>query len=437
VAPEAVADPVVDPLTGWLDDVLSGLAVGVAECATAESGPVSDAARIDRIARLEKLKAAAAALQAAESVRFAQSQANAQLAADVHPDKIGRRERQRAIGQGIADQLGLACRMSGFAAARRLEMARVLWFELPQTYRLLVAGEISDYVASLVVTETRHLDAQMKRDVDAKIIAAGIAKMGPRSAAACARRHAYEADPQGYVNRGRTERKHRRVSLRPAPDTMSLLSGYLPADQGVACMKALQEHTNTVKAGGDQRSRDQIMADTLVERLTGQAQATDVTAELQIVMDLDALLDANNHKPAELNGYGPLPADLARDILATSKGRLWWRRLYASPFGGPLAGGDPHRRSFDGYLRKLIMWRDRQCRDPYCEASIRHIDHIQRFADGGLTIYPNGRGECERGNYVREMPGWNVEIISSGLDGQPHAVKITTPTGHSYLSRAP
>lgn len=410
VAPVAVADP----LTGWLDDVLSGLAVGVADCASAEPGEVADAARIDRIARLEKVKAAAAALQAAESVRFAQSQAETQLAADVHPDKIGR---------GVADQLGLACRISGFAAARRLGMARALWFDLPQTYQLLTTGEISDYVGSLVVTETRHLDAATRRDVDARITAAAIAQMGPRRAAACARRHAYEA--------------HRRVSLRPAPDTMSLLSGYLPVEQGGACMKSLQEHTDTVKAGGDRRCRDQIMADTFVERVTGQAQAADVNAELQIVMDLDVLLDANNHKPAELAGHGPLPADLARDILATSKGRLWWRRLYASPVGGPLAGGDPHRRSFDGYLRKLIMWRDRDCRDPYCEAPIRHIDHIQRYTDGGLTIYPNGRGACERGNYVREMPGWKVAAISSGLDGQFHTIKITTPTGHSYFSRAP
>jgi Domain of unknown function (DUF222) len=427
LAPEVVADPVVDPLTGWLDDVLSGLAEGVGHCASAESG-VSDATRIDRIARLEKIKAAAAALQAAESIRFAQSQVEAQLAADVHPDKIGR---------GIADQLALACRTSGFAAARQLEMARTLWFDLPQTYRLLVAGEISDYVASLVVTETRHLDAARRREVDEKIIAAGIAEMGSRRAATCARRYAYEADPHGFMHRGRTERKHRRVTLRPAPDTMSFLSGYLPVEQGVACIKALQDHTDSAKASGDKRSRDQIMADTLVERLTGQTKATDVNAELQIVMDLDALLDADNRKSAELAGYGPLPADLARDILATSKGRLWWRRLYASPVGGPLTGGDPHRRNFDGYLRKLIMWRDRECRDPYCEAPIRHIDHIHRYIDGGLTIYSNGRGECERGNYVREMPGWKVESLSSGLDGQPHTIKITTPTGHSYCSRAP
>jgi hypothetical protein len=189
LVPEPAADLIIDPQTGWLDDVLAGLAEGVAECASPEEAAgVSDAVRVDRMARLEMIKAAAAALQMAESVRFAQSQAEAQLAADVHPDRIGR---------GIADQLGLACRVSGFEAARRLGVARGLWFELPETYRLLVAGEISEYVASLVVAETRHLDADARRVVDAKITAAGIAQMGPRSAAACARKHAYEADPEG------------------------------------------------------------------------------------------------------------------------------------------------------------------------------------------------------------------------------------------------
>jgi hypothetical protein len=252
LVPEPASDLVNDPQTEWLDDVFGCLAEGVAACASrGNAGGVPDAVRIDRIARLEKIKAAAAALQAAESVRFAQSQAEVQLAADVHPDKIGR---------GIANQLGLACKVSGFEAARRLGVARALWFDLPETYRLLVAGEISEYVASLVVTETRHLDPNARRDVDAKITGAGISQMGPRSAAACARKHASEADPQAYVQRGRTERKNRRVTLRPAPDTMSPLSGYLPAEQGVACLKALRDHTDAAKAAGDPRCRDQVTA---------------------------------------------------------------------------------------------------------------------------------------------------------------------------------
>ncbi len=206
--PVPAAELVVDARTGWFDEVLAGLASGVAECVRpGDAGGVSDAVRVDRIARLEKIKAAAGALQMAESVRFAQSQAEAQLAAEVHPDRIGR---------GIADQLGLACHVSGFEAARRLGVARGLWFDLPRTYRLLVAGEISEYVASIVVTETRHLDAQTRREVDAKITAAGIcgdgaaerrgvcpqARLRGGSGGLCAARPDGTEEPSGHAAAG-------------------------------------------------------------------------------------------------------------------------------------------------------------------------------------------------------------------------------------------
>jgi hypothetical protein len=111
--------PATDVLVGRLDEMLAELAAAVAD-----STPASDADRIDRIARLEKLRAATAALQAAESVRFAQSQVAEQLTAQVHPAKIGR---------GIAEQIGLACHISPVTAARRLNTARALWFELTPT----------------------------------------------------------------------------------------------------------------------------------------------------------------------------------------------------------------------------------------------------------------------------------------------------------------
>jgi len=65
----------------------------------------------------------------------------------VHPD---------AIGRGIAEQIGLACRISPVAAARRLNTARAWWFELPDTYSQLTAGELSERVAETIAAETRH-----------------------------------------------------------------------------------------------------------------------------------------------------------------------------------------------------------------------------------------------------------------------------------------
>lgn len=297
----------------------------------------------------------------------------------------------RQIGQGIAEQVALACQLSPYTAARRLNSARAWWFDLPETYAALAAGELSERVAETVVSETRHLDAATRREVDSRLRAAGVSGLGAREAAASARRFAYEADPQGYVERGRTERRHRRVGLRPAPDTMAVLTGYLPVEQGVACLAALRQHTDGVVATGDDRTRDQIMADSLVERLTGQTRAQDVAVELQIVMPLEAVLDPDTSRTTTVTGAGPLPARLAREIVADTQGRRFWRRLFASP-AGHLIDADRRRRRFAGALARLLRARDQTCRDPFCGAPIRHLDHVVRFADGGLTTRENGRG---------------------------------------------
>jgi hypothetical protein len=69
---------------------------------------VADAFRIDRLARLEKLRAVTAALQVAESVRFAQSQVAEQMAAKVPPE----------TGSHLSDPKGcLWGRSAGLSAA--------------------------------------------------------------------------------------------------------------------------------------------------------------------------------------------------------------------------------------------------------------------------------------------------------------------------------
>ena len=413
--------PSGDAVVVRLDVILEELAAVVVDGTS-----VSDAVRIDRMARLEKLRAVTAALQAAESVKFAQSQVADQLAAEVHPD---------AIGRGIAEQIGLACRISPSVAARRLSTARAWWFELPDTYRQLATGELSERVAEQVVTETRHLDPDVRGHVDQQIVAAKITGMGFKAATACIRKIAYETDRDGYPHRGRTERKHRRVGIRPAPDTMAVLTGYLPVEQGIACYAALRQHADTAVSGGDGRTRDQIMADTLVERTTGQTRAADVNIELQLMMPLDTLINPDDHRPTIIPEYGPLPAGMAWEIVTSSQGRKWWRRLFTAPSAvkgrcGPIVGGDPTRRCFDGWLAHLIKLRDQSCTDPFCDAALRHIDHIRRHRDRGPTAYINGRGVRERGNYIRKMPGWRISLIDCGV---PHR----TPQDHHHHTHRP
>jgi hypothetical protein len=417
------------------DEVTAELAATLARftaLAVAVDEVVDDASRIDRIALLEQMRSAVAAAQHTQMVRFARSQVEKHIADDTLDPK--------AVGRGVGDQIALACRVSPFAGSRRLGVARTLHADLPGIRGLLAAGGISEETATLIVTETSHLDPEQRRQVDAQLCAAGVEQLPRRRAAATARRYAYAADPAGYVARGRTARADRRVTLRPAPDTMSLLTGFLPVEQGVACLAALRRHTDALVAAGDARGRGQIMADTLVERLTGQAEAADVNVEVGIVMSLDSLIGATGDTDAgsaEVVGHGPIPTGIARDLLANTLGRRWWRRLFTMPEGGPLVSGDPRRRAFDGFLAGLIKVRDGgRCRDPYCDAPIRHLDHIVAHRAGGPTSFANGRGVCARGNYVREMPGWEVELVDDGLGRHRHTVRTTTPTGHTYTSRA-
>jgi hypothetical protein len=136
-------------------------------------------------------------------------------------------------------------------------------------------------------------------------------------------------------------------------------------------------------------------------------------------------------------GHGPLPGGIVRDVLANTAGQRWWRRLFTHPGHRTLVGGDPQKRLFDGVLAKLIELRDHgRCRDPYCDAPIRHHDHITQSRAGGPASFTNGRGVCARGNFVRELPGWQVHLVHDGLGPHPHTVQTTTPTGHTYTSRA-
>ena len=220
---------------------------------------------------------------------------------------------------------------------------------------------------------------------------------------------------------------------------MAGLSAFLPVEQGVACWAALKAAVDALKAAGDPRTRGQIAADTLVERLTGQESAGDVDVEVNIMVPVENLLAPNQQQPAEVAGFGSIPAGIADEIIGRTGGRRWWRRLFTAPAcdsdGRIIVGGDPRARRFTGWLAKLITLRDQCCREPFCTAPIRHVDHIIPARDGGATSFDNGCGKCEHHNYLREMPGYRVQRVSES--GERHTTITITPTGHHYLSRAP
>jgi Domain of unknown function (DUF222) len=405
----------------------------------------TDAAeQVEQIRRLEELKSAAAAAQARVTTLFARSQRGEQEAAEVPADQLG---------TGIAAQVGLARRDSPARGSRHLAVAQALTSELPHTLAALEGGEVSEWRATLVVRETACLTVEHRRQVDAELAAlpGGMGALGDRAIAQEARRIGYRLDPYALTKRAAQAASERRVSLRPAPDTMTWLRALLPVTEGVAAYAALIKAAGTARASSDSRSRGQVMADTLVERITGQAQAAAVPVEVQLIMTDQTLL-SGGQEPAEVTGYGPLPAPLARELLrgdctgpvtqqadSDSAGRhreaerakVWLRRLYTKPDGSALVAMDSRRRCFEGQLREFLIAADRHCRTPWCDAPIRHLDHGIPAAHGGKTTAADGQGLCEACNYARTAHAWRAVLHPDRV------VETITPTGHSYTSRPP
>jgi len=391
------------------------------------AGVTTDAERIDLIATLERLKGATAAAQARLTLAFDASQRREQAEAGVPAEKQG---------LGVASQVALARRDSPNKGSRHLGVARALVSEMPHTLRALASGRISEWRATILVRETAVLSAEHRAEIDS-LLADRLGELGDAGVEREAKKLAYELDPGSVTRRARRAAEDRRVSIRPAPDTMSYVSGLLPVAQGVAVHAALTKHADALRAAGDPRSRGQIMADTFVERVTGQARASDVPVDAKLVMT-DRTLFGHDNAPARIVGHGPIPASLARDLLlAGSAGRparAWVRRLYTNPVSGDLIAMDSRRREFPAGLRELLVIRDEVCRTPWCDAPIRHADHVVRAADGGETSADNGQGLCEACNQAKEAVGWRASPTRAG-PGAP--VTVRTPTGHSYTSSSP
>ncbi|WP_156618337.1 DUF222 domain-containing protein, partial [Mycobacterium sp. 852013-51886_SCH5428379] len=217
----------------------------------------------------------------------------------------------------------------------------------------------------------RQLDAELCHDPRR------LQGWGDKRVEAEAKKIAYRLDAQAVVERAAKAAADRTVTIRPAPECMTYVTVLLPVAQGVGVYAALKRAADTTF---DERSRGQIMADTVYERVTGHPAAAPVPITVNVVMS-DQTLIAGSHQPAHVQGYGPVPAGTARTLIKNAatdaRSRATLRRLYARPSTGALVAMDSRARLFPKALARFIDLRDQTCRTPYCDAPIRHHDHAR------------------------------------------------------------
>ncbi|MGD2061201.1 MAG: DUF222 domain-containing protein [Acidimicrobiia bacterium] len=184
------------------------------------------------------------------------------------------------------------------------------------------------------------------------------------------------------------------------------------------------------KNNGDPRSIDQIRAEVFAELLSGCLTPSGGKAEVNITGDLTTLegLDENT---GELNGFGPVHADILRQIVAEQQDSTWTYTI-KDPKTGRVYVGTTSRRPTVEQKRKLIA-RYQTCIHPGCRmpATQCDFDHNQDWAEGGLTELCNLAPLCRYHHRLKHLTAWTYRKLADG------SIEWVSQFGLKYVTHPP
>ena len=381
------------------------------------------------------------------------------------------------------EDVATALRLSANTAQSRIDVARVLTNHLPATCKALATGDISPNHATLIARETseaikRGISTEDLIHIENRALAHAEfhtpAQVGRKIRTLIA-----QISPETFEESVAIARDTRSVHMYPESDGMATVIALLPAEDAQTVMLAInalierqQSHSfvrsnpNTtcssivsadeisradigsradslgnINFSSDSfanalhqsdsftnaRSMDMKRADALAEicgdllaRIADDHQPHRRPVTINITMDLPTALGMADN-PAELVGYGPIPASVARTLSADAK----WKRFITDPMTGNLL--DYGRETYvpPQPLVDFLAARDRICRFPGCSqpSRVTDIDHAIPWEEGGRTSPSNLGLLCRRHHRMKTHNGWNLKSHEDG------SCTWTSPTG--------
>jgi len=254
-------------------------------------------------------------------------------------------------------------------------------------------------------------------------------------------------DPAGADQRVQDVRRDRRVVFTPVADGMSELWALLPAVAAARARAGLECAAREAAAPGDDRTADQRRADTLVDLLAGGgAGPGDADAgsrggsrarcgppmQVVVTLPLETLL-AKSDSPGYLDGYGPIPARMARDAAAEGT----WRcavvdGVHVTLLGLGRATYTPGYRAGVSAERHVEV-RDRTCTFPGCHQPARRCDADHRVKHpGGATCECNLQSLCRHHHRLKHRGGFRVGTTADP-NLPPGTLSWATPAGFRHF----
>jgi hypothetical protein len=149
---------------------------------------------------------------------------------------------------------------------------------------------------------------------------------------------------------------------------------------------------------------------------------------IDIQVPLTTLLGLTD-APGDLAGFGPVIADIARQVVAEQPDATWRFSVY-DQLGELISHGITRRRP-TAPDAAFIKARDRTCRAPGCRMPARHcdIDHTDDWASSKDSRRCNLACLCKKHHLFKHLTGSDLIQITPGVLGW------TTPLGQRHVTR--
>jgi len=349
------------------------------------------------------------------------------------------------VDEAEREDISTALRLAPATAQSRIDIARTLVNNLPNTCSALATGEISSAHATVIARETAIAIRNGAPDsviFEVEQRAISFAELHtPGQLAVRVRTDIAKSIPEEFEEITSRATSLRRVSCYNEADGMSTVVAILPAADAQIVMNSIeafilrQEQLQRSDKDGDAiRTIDQKRADalsTICSNFLSEISET-VTPQrrpltVNVTIDLPTLLGLAEN-PGQLAGYGPIPAAVARELASDAK----WKRFITEPQTGNLL--DFGRESYEPpqHLKDFLIARDRTCRFPGCRRSalLSDLDHAESWESGGSTSPDNIGALCRRHHRLKTHDGWRIQSFSDG------SCTWTSPLGKEFFTPA-
>ncbi len=337
----------------------------------------------------------------------------------------GTADERELAERSLCCEVAAAVRMSEITADNRIMVADALSGRLNMVAEALRSGDIIFWQAAAICDVTSTLtDAQavwIARRVLPRARKQSLAQLRTSLRRALTlitpdrtRKAAGTAKVQHDVDYFR--RDDGQAELRVVGDAADVLAIYATIQDAARKLGAVEKGSQTPRSAGQLRVAALLALVTGTMAETADKAGADGGAldpkpykvTVNVTMDLPTVLGLRD-RPAELAGYGPLPASMARDLAMDAS----WRRLLHDPLTGGLL--DLGRRTYrpSAALARYVRARDRTCIFPFCNrrAETCDLDHaVPHRADGngGETCRHNLHPLCPKHHRVKHETRWTL-----------------------------